>query len=604
MAESLFSQIQQARRAGYSDDDILSFMSEAGAITPEQMNEVASGGFASREVLDFLAKNQPKTVTDKLKAGPAGRVVRGLRDIPDAGAQLLTRGLEAVAPAGSGLERFAQSERERVEAINREAERQFQEDWQRGQAPQGMDWSRLAGNIVGTLPLASLTGPIGPGVATGALLARGGVQGVAGGALQPVEQPGESFWSQKGQQVAVGGVGGAGGGYVAPKIAGALQGTAREAAATGAPGSMTMTGGGSVLGSVGEDVSSALTESQARMLQRGRELGFRTTPGQASGSRALQQMEARMEANPLFSGPFNQIKNMNQLTLNRHVANAIGEQSNVLDSAVLGRAEARLGSIFDRVGNSVQRAVPQDDVVARLSNVEREFQGLLPKPLLDYPLVNQLFDQVATGEMSGRQLRTLSSKLGRAAKNQMTSGAGDRELGQAFFQVKDVVDDLIGQNIQDPALAAAYDLARKQYRNLMMITTRPNVVNPSSGNVSGANLAAALQGKDRRGYLFGGDVSDFYDAARFAQAFKPIVGDSGTATRMMPMDTLNWALSLPTNIATRAYVSQPAAALASGIGQAAGRGVAPNVGGDVAAEALRRTLPLTGGLGLLQTLSN
>jgi len=602
MSESLFSQIQQARRSGYSDDEILSFLSDGGAITPEQMNEVSSGGFASREVLDFLAKNQPKTVTDKLKGGFAGSVVRGLRDIPDAGAQLLTRGLEAVAPAGSRLESFAQSERERVEAINREAERQFQENWRRGDAPQGIDFGRLTGNIAGTLPLAGLTGPIGPGIAAGTLAARGGVQGMAAGALTPVEQPGESFFSQKGQQMAVGGVGGAAGGVVAPRIAGAIQGSAREAAT--APGSMTMTGGGSVLGDIGEDTTSALTGTQARMLQRGRELGFRTTPGQASGSRALQQMEARMEANPLFSGPFNAIKNMNQMTLNRHVANAIGEQSTELDASVLGRADERLGRVFDRVASNVKQVIPQDDVVGRIASIEREFEGLLPKPLLNQPLVNQFFEQVASGEMTGAQLRNLSSKLGRAAKNQMSSAAGDRELGQAFFQVKDVVDDLIGQGIQDPALASAYDLARKQYRNLMLITTRSNVVNPSSGNVSGLNLAAALQGKDRRGFLFGGNVSDFYDAARFSQAFRPIVGDSGTATRMMPIDALNWALSLPTNIATRAYVSEPASALAAGIGRIAGQGVAPNVGGDVTAEALRRALPLTGGLGLLQTLSN
>lgn len=603
MSESIFSQIQQARRAGHSDDDILSYLSQGGAFSQEQMNEVSQGGFASRDVLDYLAQNQPKTVTDRLKAGFAGSVVRGLRDIPDAGAQLLTRGFEAIAPEGTGLERFARSERERVEAINTEAERDYIENFRRGNVPEGINFGRLTGNIAATLPLAALTGPIGPGVATGTLAARGGVQGMAGGALQPVQTPGDSFFGQKAQQIAVGGVGGAGGGVVAPKIASAVQGSGRATAPAGGQGSVSMTGGGSVLGGVGEDASSALTSSQARLLERSKELGFRTTPGQASGSRALQQMEARMEANPLFSGPFNQIKNANQGTLNRHVANAIGERSTVLDADVLGRADSRLGNIFDRVATNVKRVVPQDDVAARIARIEQDFDGLLAKPLLDQPLVKRFFDQVATGEMTGAQLRNLSSKMGRAAKNQMSSGAGDRELGQAFFNVKDIVDDLIGQGIEDPALAASYNLARQQYRNLMLITTRSNVVNPSSGNVSGANLAAALQGKDRRGYLFGGNVTDFYDAARFSQAFKPIVGDSGTATRMMPMDALNLALTLPTNIATRAYVSEPASALASGIGRVAGQGLMPNIAGDAAAEALRRSLPLTGGLGLLQSLT-
>jgi hypothetical protein len=603
MSESIFSQIQQARRAGHSDDEILGYLSQSGAFSQQQLNEVSQGGFASKEVLDYLAQNQPKTVTDKLKGGFAGDVVRGLRDIPDAGAQLLTRGLEAISPKGSGLEQFARSERERVEAINAEAERDYIENFRRGNVPEGMNFGRLTGNIAATLPLAALTGPIGPGVATGTLAARGGIQGMAGGALQPVQTPGDSFFGQKAQQMAVGGVGGAAGGVIAPKVASAIQGSSRAAAPTTGQGSVSLTGGGSVLGGIGEDTSSALTSSQARLLERSRGLGFRTTPGQASGSRALQQMEARMESNPLFSGPFSQIKNANQATLNRHVADAIGERSTVLDADVLGRADARLGGIFDRVADNVKRIVPQDDVTAQLSRIEQDYEGLLAKPLLDQPLVKQFFDQVAKGEMTGAQLRSLSSKMGRAAKNQMSSGAGDRELGQAFFQVKDIVDDLIGQGIEDPALAASYNLARQQYRNLMLVTTRAGVVNPASGNVSGANLAAALQSKDRRGYLFGGNMSDFYDAARFSQAFKPLVGDSGTATRTMPMDALNLALTLPTNLATRAYASQPASNMAAAIAAGADRGLMANVGGDVTAEAIRRALPLSGGLGLLQSLT-
>jgi hypothetical protein len=596
MSESLFSQIQQARRSGFSDDDILTHMSQTGIVSPEQMTQVAQGGFETREVLDFLAKNQPKTVTDRLLAGPVGSVVRGLRDIPDAGAQLMTRGLEAVAPAGSRLESFAQSERERVEAINREAERDFQENWRRGEPQQGMDFGRLAGNIAGTLPLAGLTGPIGPGVATGALLARGGIQGVAGGALTPVDQPGETFFSQKGQQMTVGGIGGAAGGYIAPRLGSLLQGRERAAQAP----TMQVAGGGSTLGAVGPDPSSSLTEAQSRLLQRGQELGFRATPGQASGSRALQQMEARMESSPLFSGPFNEIRNMNQQALNRQVASAIGETGDNLNSAVLGRAEARIGNVFDEVADNVSRVVPQDDVLTRLASIEQEAEGLLSKPLLDNALVNQFFDRVATGEMTGAQLRNFSSKLGKSAKSQMTSASGDRELGEALFQVKDVVDDLIGQGIEDPGLAAAYNAARQQYRTLMQITTQPNVVNPSSGNVSGVNLAASLQRRDRSGFLFGRNESDLYDAARYAQAFRPIVGDSGTATRMMNIDPLTAMLSIPTNIATRGYTSQTAANLAG----AAGQGLLPNIAGDVGAQALQRVLPLTGGLGLLSSLTN
>jgi choline dehydrogenase-like flavoprotein len=49
----------------------------------------------------------PESFESKVMNSPVGGFIRGLRDIPDAGAQLLTRGLESIAPAGSNLEQFA-----------------------------------------------------------------------------------------------------------------------------------------------------------------------------------------------------------------------------------------------------------------------------------------------------------------------------------------------------------------------------------------------------------------------------------------------------------------------------------------------------------------
>jgi hypothetical protein len=84
-------------------------------------------------------------------------------------------------------------------------------------------------------------------------------------------------------------------------------------------------------------------------------------------------------------------------------------------------------------------------------------------------------------------------------------------------------------------------------------------------------LANLLQQKDKAGFLFGRNTSDMYNASRFAQAFRPLVGDSGTATRMPLPSPTDFLVSLPFNLATRAYTSSPTvnAALAA---QAAARG--------------------------------
>jgi hypothetical protein len=90
-----------------------------------------------------------------------------------------------------------------------------------------------------------------------------------------------------------------------------------------------------------------------------------------------------------------------------------------------------------------------------------------------------------------------------------------------------------------------------------------------------------------------------YEAARFAQAFRPIVGDSGTATRMMEITPLNMLLSMPTNIAASAYTSAPAIATARRMQS----GLVPaGVVNPASEEALRRTLPLTSGAGFVSGL--
>jgi hypothetical protein len=566
---------------------------------------------------EFGPRSQrPPTVAEQVANSPIGGVARALRDLPDAGAQLLTRGLEAISPAGSSMENFFRGERERVEDINRQAELDYQQNWRQGQMGDEIDVGRLIGNV-GVSALAAPLAPIRAGMTVGQAAGRGALQGMAAAPLtQPVyNTEGQDFFQQKGQQAALGGAFGAGGGAISNPLSnfiagarntGAAAGAASTGRATGAANvslnanpTARVSGGGSVLGQVGDDPSSALTSSQARVAQRGQELGFRNTPGQVSGSRALQQMEARLESSPMTSGPFNTIKNQNQATLNRTVAASIGEQADVVDSAVLNAAENRLGNVFERVADRVPRAVIGDDIVDGLATIEREAADILDKPLLDNKLVKKVFDVAANGTATGAQLRSLSSKLGVAGKYQFTSPNGDRMLGDALFQVKDMVDEMVARNLDD-ATREVFNQARGQYRNLMTLLSRNNIVNPSSGNVSGPNLAGALMQRDRSGFTFGRNTSDLYDAARFSQAFRPIVGDSGTATRTMPLGPMDALLSLPTNVAARAYVSTPVQSLAT-MGQ---RGLVPNAYGNATAQALRRTGPAAGvGVGFQGLLS-
>ena len=88
-----------------------------------------------------------------------------------------------------------------------------------------------------------------------------------------------------------------------------------------------------------------------------------------------------------------------------------------------------------------------DHFINRLNNIETEFEGLLPSgSVLNDPLVKRLYSFAESGEATGRQLQNIASKLGRKAKNEMV-GNGDRELGMALSQAKELADDLLQRGL-------------------------------------------------------------------------------------------------------------------------------------------------------------
>lgn len=305
----------------------------------------------------------------------------------------------------------------------------------------------------------------------------------------------------------------------------------------GAFGALGKVGGDAVGGwlanRVGAAVRPALTDAQQSALTQGEALGMGVTPGQRMGSKPLQQFEAKLQSYPWTSGPFARVAGGNQAALNRTAAASIGEDAATVDATVMGRANDRLGDTFENVRDP-DHTIMFDPERTRgaLAAIDSEFKGLLPgdMSIRNNGLVSQLETLSEQGHATAQQLGQLSSKLGKAAYKQMSGPAGDRDLGQALYAVKDHADDLLESSLTGDE-RAEYAAARQQYRNLMLLTSRSTIVNPSTGNVSGAALASKLQQADRSGFTFGNNQSDLYNAARFAQAFKPIVGDSGTATR-------------------------------------------------------------------------
>lgn len=344
---------------------------------------------------------------------------------------------------------------------------------------------------------------------------------------------------------------------------------------------MRAQGGGYTFGNVGEDASAGLNIAKQDIARRGRQIGMRMTPGQMTGSKALQQMEAKLESQPMTSGPFNALKESNAQVVNRAAAHSIGERASVVNSDTLDRAFTRIGRVFDDSGDDVSRSIDPDRFLETVSRLEQETQGMgMPVGIGEHPLVNEVMNLASRGQATGEQLQQLTSKLGKAAYKQMTTPSGDRDLGGALHQFKNYVDDLLQQGM-DPRRLQRFANARTQYRNLMMLTNRTGVVNPSSGDVAGKSLATVLQKGDKSGFLRGHNRTPMYEAARFAQAFGPIVGDSGTATRMPLQGLTDMVTRIPLNLTARAYLSSPSVRAF-----AAGQGVANSRAAQIAQSAI------------------
>ena len=356
----------------------------------------------------------------------------------------------------------------------------------------------LAGNLAGNLAIAAPTIAI-PGANT---YTGSAAIGSALGVLQPAESTRD--------RVVSGGIGAAGG----------MAGKAL----------------GSLLSRAVSPPASTLTQGQQDALAIAKRLGFQTTPAQQTGNKALGKMEAALSSHPESSAPFDAIGSANSRTLGTIAAKAIGEDSDNLSSTVLGQANQRLGKVFDSVADSTPVPLDPQTYGVQLAKVLKDSEGMIGQngSLADNGLIKRLDGFVNDqGGATREQLRDLSSKMGKAARSNLTSATGDRELGSSLLDAQDVVEKAITGSLSG-AQKAEYADARNQYKTLMQLTAKNTVTNPSNGEVNPKALASLLMSKDKSGFTFGNNGSDLYDAARFSQAFPEAVGNSGTATRSLP----------------------------------------------------------------------
>jgi hypothetical protein len=297
-----------------------------------------------------------------------------------------------------------------------------------------------------------------------------------------------------------------------------------------------------------------LNATEQATLAAGERLGLRATPGARLGSPQLRQIEAKLESYPSTSGPLLKLSADNGRVVQREFLKAIGESGDEVSSQALANAAQRIGKVFDdaaannKVAYDAQLESQLSQIGQRAALELTEAEGKVIQNQLG-EIVNKAAQ--AGGAIDGPAFQSIYSALGR-----ISGGSGTGGTRVAAGEIRDALHDALIRSA-GPKAAGKLTEARNQYRNLLT-AEKSGAIDPGSGTVRAGQLANAFARSDKNGYLRGYNDSGLYDALRFAntRTFGPIVGNSGTATRLgNPNGAFDASRYLLGNLGARAYLA-------------------------------------------------
>lgn len=466
--------------------------------------------------------NSGVTMKQVVQSSSPMRVLQGMRDPIDAGAQLATHILpQSVVNAGNKLNNWLADKTGLVGRLPeggvdqsiQENEREYQGARQAttpqnvsglvtGKQPDpGFDWARLGGNvaspanlaIASKIPQAATTlGKIGAGVATGAGF----------GALSPVTQG--DFWGEKAKQTAVGAATG-----------GILPGIAEGA---------------------GRVISPNVREQITKLLRE----GVTPTPGQILGGR-FQVAEDKLTSLPVIGDAIASARNKSLDEFNvagySRALDPIGQKA----SGAVGRegvagVRSKLSAAYDDLLPRLSFKADQQ-FASDVSNLRSLASGLPDQQANQFEKIFQT--QVAQkmtpqGLMNGERLKEVESELGRIAKGYKGDpGFDNRQLGDAISELQNTIrQTLIRNNPQHADELKAINTGYANYTRLRDAASRQGSL---EGKFTPGQLSAAVRAGDKtvgkRAFSEGTALmQDLSDAGKNALA--PKYPDSGSIGRL------------------------------------------------------------------------
>lgn len=277
---------------------------------------------------------------------------------------------------------------------------------------------------------------------------------------------------------------------------------------------------------------------RAQLADAARREGITLRPGQETGSRALQNVEAAFATLPTTSGAEARVLGKQADDFTRAVLRRAGIDSNRATPEVLASADSSIGG---RIGELTARRPAQFTPA-----IEQRYLDLIDDVSRNAPpevrerVLNRLDDVMALvqkgGAMDGRAVQELDSAIGAQIRG------ADGNIRRYLRGVQDVLRDSVTASAwQAGARDDIRNLreSRRQFANLVRIENA--MASPGAqvaeGVVSPNALRAAVSQGDRRGAAMGrGDMAEL---SRIGQAFiRPSIANSGTAERTMMANLL------------------------------------------------------------------
>jgi len=449
-------------------------------------------------------------------------VAAGIAQTLGAGAQILSHATGIGVP--------------QVDSANKAIKDFYQSKFQ----PQAFSGSTLAQGVGQALPTAALL-PATAATIPGSI-AQGAALGGLAGALTPVDQPADNFWTQKAKQV----------------------------------------GGGALAGGVVNPVATLATRAIAPQInpaaQTMLDAGVTPTPGQIIGGTA-KSLEDRATSQPFIgdaikAGQTRALDDFNRAVYARTLA-PLGPQAEAY-AATLPVGREGIQKVGDRLSDAYDSVLPSigvqldDAFKARVASLS-DMTQVLPEPMqkqFSGIVQSQVIDKATPyGLMNGETMKQVESKLGQLANGYRSSSDFDqRQMGSAIRELQATLRTTVAE--QNPQLAPIVQDVNKGWANLTQLENAGSMLGAKEGKFTPSQYLNAVKRSDSsvrdRAFARGEALNQGFAQAA-DQTLSSRYPDSGTSGRQLLADAMRNPVGF---LGSAAYSAIPSLAY-SGPGQAA-----------------------------------